>query len=112
MRGLLSALVLVCLLAVPALAADKEKGAKKVEFKGKLRTGIVAIGGETTGTIIETKDGTYELELGKDKELRAKAKRLDGKPVVVTGILGVRKGIEVKERKIITVTSLKGADEK
>ena len=57
MRGLCS-VVVVCLLAVPALAADKEKeGAKKVEVKGKLRTGVVAIGGETTGTVIDTKEG-------------------------------------------------------
>jgi len=31
---------------------------------------------------------------------------------VVAGTLEVRKGIEVGQRKIITVTSLKGADEK
>jgi len=31
---------------------------------------------------------------------------------VVAGTLEVRKGIEVRQRKIITVTSLKGADEK
>jgi len=113
MRGLLSAAVLVCLLAVPAPGADKGKeGPKKVEVKGTLRTGVVAIGGETTGTVIDTKAGRYELELGKDKALRAKARRLDGTPVVVAGTLEVRKGIEVRQRKIITVTSLKGADEK
>ena len=113
MRSLLSLVVLVCLLAVPALAADKEKkGAKKVEVKGTLRTGIVAIGGETTGTVIDTKEGRYELELGKNKELRDKAERLNGKPVVVAGTLEIRKGLAVKERKIITVASLKAADEK
>ncbi len=99
-----------CLLALPALGA--EKGPKKVEKTGKLKTGIVAIGGETTGTIVETKDGTFELDLGKDKELRAKAEKLSGKKVTVTGTLEVRKGVEVKERKIIKVTELKEAGDK
>lgn len=103
--------VFACFLALPLLAQDKEEP-KKMEFKGKLRTGIVAIGGETTGTILETKDGRLELDLGKDKELRKMADNLNGKAVVVTGILQVRKGVEVKERKIITVVSLKAGEEK
>ena len=60
---------LMCLVALPALAA--EPAPNKVEMKGTLRTGIVAIGGETTGTIIETKE-------------------LNGKMVVVTGELNMR----------------------
>jgi hypothetical protein len=102
---------LACLLALPLFAAQKEEP-KKVELKGKLTTGIVAIGGETTGTVIATKDGKFELDFGKDKEMRAKAKQLNGKTVVVTGTLTVRKGVEVKERKIVIVTTLKPADEK
>ena len=98
---------LLCLLALPALAADKE-----VQVRGTLKTGIVAIGGETTGTIVRTKAGTFELEFGKDKELRALAKKLDGKEVVVSGPLQVRKGVEVKERRIITVKTLKAAGDK
>ena len=79
---------LMCLVALPALAA--EPAPKKVEMKGTLRTGIVAIGGETTGTIIETKEGKYELDLGTDKDLRKKAEELNGKMVVVTGELNMR----------------------
>jgi len=60
---------LMCLVALPALAA--EPAPNKVEMKGTLRSGIVAIGGETTGTIIETKE-------------------LNGKMVVVTGELNMR----------------------
>jgi hypothetical protein len=59
---------LMCLVALPALAA--EPAPKKVEMKGTLRTGIVAIGGETTGTIIETKEGKYEPDFGTDRDLR------------------------------------------
>jgi hypothetical protein len=99
------------LLAVPAAAA--EKGAKMVEMTGILHTGIVAIGGETTGIIIKTKKkGTFELDLGKDKELRKLAEKLKGKTVKVTGTLVIRKGVEVKERRIITVTRLQEAKEK
>ena len=79
---------------------------KKVELIGTLKTGIVAIGGETTGNIIVTKDGTYELDFGKDKDLKVKAEKLNGKEVTVAGTLVVRPGVEVKERKIVTVTSL------
>jgi hypothetical protein len=100
----------LCLLALPAIAG--EQGPKKVEIKGILRTGIVAIGGETTGTIIRTKDDKYELDFGKDKKLKKKAEKLDGKAVVVTGTLVVRKGVEVKERKIIIVTKLEAAGDK
>lgn len=101
---------LACFVGLQAVAADKE--GKKVDLKGKLRTGIVAIGGETTGTIIETKDGTFELDFGKDKELRQKADKLNGDTVQVEGTLTVRKGVEVKERKIVAVSKLEEAKEK
>ena len=86
---------LMCLVALPVLAA--EPAPKKVEMKGTLRTGIVAIGGETTGTIIETKEGKYELDFGTDKDLRKKAEELNGKMVVVTGELNMR-------HKLLTAT--------
>ena len=72
----------------------------------------ITLSGRVSQATWHLKAGRYELELGKDKALRAKARRLDGTPVVVAGTLEVRKGIEVRQRKIITVTSLKGADEK
>ena len=81
----------------------KDKGAKKVELTGKLRTGIVAVGAETTGAVLETKKGKFELDFGKDKELRQKAEDLNGKAVKVAGTLEIRKGVEVKERKIVKV---------
>ena len=97
------------LLALAATAADKAP--RKVKLEGVLRTGVVAIGGETTGTVLKTKDGNFELDLGKDRELRARAEKLDGKRVVVAGTLRVRKGVEVKERRVITVTRLRAAAE-
>src|ERR1051326_8505479 len=71
----------------------KDKKAEKMEFTGTLRTGVVASGGETTGTIIETKEGKFELDFGKQKELRQKAEKLNGKSVVVVGKLEIRKGV-------------------
>jgi hypothetical protein len=113
MRNILIAAGAACLLAFPAFAADKDKDEpKKVEMKGMLKTGIVAIGGETTGVVVETKDGAYELDLGKDKDLKEKADKLNGKAVVVAGELTIRKGVEVKERKIIVVSSLKAGEDK
>ena len=104
-----------CLLGIaaqgPLQAGDKDKGkpvGKKVELRGTIKTGIFAFGGETTGTIIETKDGTYELAVS--KELRKDVDNLDKKLAVVTGTIAIRKGIEVKERKIVTVETVKSAD--
>lgn len=97
---------LVCLLTCSGCS-----GAKK-EMTGTLHTGIFAIGGETTGVELETTDGTFELDFGKNQELREKADKLSGKSVVVTGALERRSGIEIKERKIIMVTRLEEAKDK
>lgn len=103
--------VSILCLSLPADAAEegKKDEPKKVEMKGALEVGIVAIGGETTGTILKTKDGTFELDLAKNKELQQKAIKLNGKEVAVSGTLVIRPGVEVKERKIITVTTLEEA---
>ena len=87
-----------------------EESYVKVEIKGTLQTGVAAIGGETTGTVIRTKNGTLELDLAKDKDLQAQANKLNGKTVLVTDSLTVRRGVEVRQRYIVTVASLKPAD--
>ena len=109
--AILALAVLLVGLAVDAADKDdKKKEENKIEVKGRLRTGIVAVGAQTTGIIVETKKGTYELELGKDKELRARAEKLDKKEVQVTGTLTIKKGLEgMKDRKIIAVTKLEEA---
>jgi hypothetical protein len=113
-------LVGLVLAAVVALQGDREAtaGGKgggnyiKVEVKGTLKTGIMAIGGETTGTIITTDSGTLELDFGKSKELREEAQKLNGKAAVARGTLSVRKGVAIRQRLIVTVNSLKPAGEK
>jgi len=106
----------VMLAAGPPTEGSKVPGNKGPEgkmttYQGKLRHPVYAIGGETTGTIIETPAGTYELDLGGKKELQTLARSLNEKPVVVTGVLRVVKGVEIPERRIITVRELR-ADRK
>ena len=86
--------------------AGEKKGDEK-SYEGILKTGIMAIGVETTGVVLVTeKDGKYELDFGKKEELRISAEKLDGKQVLVFGQYKPRKGVEVRERRIIAVQRL------
>jgi hypothetical protein len=100
--------ILMCCAMVAADGAPADESIT-VTVVGTLRTGIVAIGGETMGTAITAKGIKWELDLGKNTELRATAEKLSGKQVTVTGTLERHAGVEVKERWIVTVTNLKGA---
>src|SRR5207248_3193658 len=105
------------ILALPLASADRTAGAGSEEpqakvYKGTLRHPVYALGGETTGTLIETEAGAYELDLGRQPGLLEQARSLANKPVVVTGTLTltVRPGAEAAPRRIIKVTELKAAD--
>jgi hypothetical protein len=76
---------------------------KDADFNGTLTTGVVAIGGETTGITLDAN----ELDLHGDKDLTKAADGLNGKAVAVTGYLTTKKGVEIKERHIIVVSTLK-----
>jgi hypothetical protein len=91
----------------PVLAADDADAYVKVEVKGRLETGIVAIGGETTGRVIHVGKVTWELDLKGDKELEALAEQLNGKDVLLTGLYRRVPGVEIRERHIVTVETLK-----
>ena len=80
-----------------------------VRVVGDLRTGVGAIGGESTGTTITAKGITWELNLGKRDRFRKAAKLLSGKKVFVEGSLERRRGVEIKERWIVTVSRLRSA---
>jgi hypothetical protein len=95
-------------LATPSLAEESIT----VTVTGTLKTGIAAIGGETTGATITAREVTWELDFGKNEELRKAADKWSGQQVTVTGSLERRAGVEVKQRWIVTVSSLKGPDEK
>jgi uncharacterized protein (TIGR01244 family) len=74
------------------------------EWTGKLLTGIVAIGGETTGIVLETAQGKLELQC--DAAQRATIESLKGQQVTIRGKLETRAGVEIPERRIITVTEI------
>jgi hypothetical protein len=78
-------------------------------FTGTVRTGIMAIGGETTGIVLATRAGDYELDVRGDRELAAKLETLNGKKIIVTGDYRPRRGVEVKERRIIIVREVRAA---
>ncbi|HVF65072.1 MAG TPA: hypothetical protein VNE58_13865 [Casimicrobiaceae bacterium] len=77
----------------------------EVTLRGTLRTGVMAIGAETTGITLTTKDGvTWELQLtGAQK---AKAEKLAGKSVAVAGIAREKPGVEIRKRRILEVRRL------
>jgi hypothetical protein len=112
---ILAALPLALLMSAPASGQDKAapKAGEfiRVEVQGKLQTGIMAIGGETTGTIVTANGVTWELDLGQNADLQKKAEGLNGKQALVRGELTRRQGIEVKERWIVKVSSLEAAPE-
>lgn len=76
---------------------------------GRLRHGVVAIGGETTGTTITFNRIVWELQLH-DEAAREFAKEHHKEPVVVTGTLRKIGGTEVKDRWIIDVKKLSERD--
>ncbi len=83
----------------------------KVEIRGRLRSGVAAVGGETMGTTITAGGATWELDLAGVPGGARGAQALDGRTVVVTGSLQVRPGVERRERAIVKVTSLAAAPE-
>jgi hypothetical protein len=111
-RRLLAVFLAVAVLTAGAHAADKDAEPKKkedsyvkVEAKGKLQTGIMAIGGETTGIVLRTSAGSFELDL--DARLRKQADKLNNKTVVVTGTLYTKPGVTRGPRTIVKVATLK-----
>lgn len=101
------ALVLCALMFFNALASAQEpKGDYvKVEIKGTLQTGIAAIGGETTGVQIRSGGVAWEVDPG--KKYRADIAKLNKKKVIIKGMLTVKRGVEIRSRTILSVTSLK-----
>ncbi len=93
-------------MPLPGLARGKSV---KVKVHGTLTHGVIAIGGETTGTTIRFGRTTWELDLRKERAFASDAERLNGQRVVVTGTLANQQGIETGKRQILTVDSLKSS---
>ena len=94
-------------MPLPKLAKDKTL---ELKVRGTLTHGVVAIGGETTGTTIRFGQTTWDLDLRRKKTFDSVAEKLNGKRVVVTGALAIQQGIETGNRTILTVDSLKSAE--
>jgi len=111
-RGATGAGIVLTLLALTGFqsASDtRSPDVVRVEVTGVLRTGIMAIGAETTGTMIQSGDIGWELDLGGDAALRARAKEMNGKRVTVTGTYRRKAGVEIPWREIVTVETLQPA---
>jgi hypothetical protein len=102
---------LPALLAVSSVAAALavDEDYIKVEIRGELTTDVVAIGGESTGTLIRAGNVTWELDLGGNAMLQKLAKELNKKTVLVTGAYTQKKGVEIPVRHIVKVEMLKAA---
>lgn len=74
------------------------------EWQGQVRVGVMAIGGETTGVVLETNDGlSFELAIS-DKNLLDSL--MDGWEIRVGGVLTSVNGLERPSRKIIKVKNI------
>lgn len=98
-------ILLMCLFVVTSSAGEDGtivEDTIEVTVVGTIRAGILAIGGETTGTTITAKGITWELNLGNAPGLWEAAESLNGRKARVRGTLEHRLGVEIPERWIVT----------
>lgn len=103
------ALFLILCLSAEAAEPTKPKSAVRVECHGQLRSGVVAIGGETTGTSIAFDRVIWDLKLA-DESGRNFAKDHHKKSVVVVGTLRRPNGVQIPDRWIIDVERIAEPD--
>jgi hypothetical protein len=102
-------LAMTMAIAGTAAGAGDADDAIDVVVRGTLRTGIMAIGGETTGTTVTARGATWELDLRGRPELASRAESLSGQRVVVAGSLEARPAVARRQRWILTVKTLEAA---
>ena len=90
------------------MPADGGQQYVEVTVHGTVRTGVVAIGAETTGATITAGGVTWDLELRGVQ--RAVAGKLNGRVAVVSGQLRRAAGVELRDRFIVDVRSIEPAD--
>lgn len=113
MRRINYGLLVLCGFASLVVASEskrKEPGIR-VECHGQLRHGIVAIGGETTGTTISFNRLTWELKLP-DDATRSFASEHHKQPVTAVGTLRCVDGTQLPVRWILEVERLAAPDTK
>jgi outer membrane protein OmpA-like peptidoglycan-associated protein len=75
------------------------------EWTGRVQTGMMAVGGETTGIVLTVGNERFELQAA-DESMRRQLGDLNGKTATIRGTLEVRPGVEVQSRRIITVSEI------
>jgi hypothetical protein len=95
---------IVAMTVTLALGAIQRATSQFGEWTGRVEAGVMAIGGETTGVRLVSE--TTSFDLSASGTIAARLRELSGQPVTVRGRLVVRPGIEIRERRIITVTEI------
>lgn len=75
--------------------------------QGVLRTGVMAIGGETTGYELDLLDHSQTYELILSDALKSKIQHLNGMTIEVEGFLKFLPGVERGPRPAIIVNDLR-----
>lgn len=75
------------------------------EWTGRVSSGLMAVGGETTGIMLVLAQDRLELQPA-DQAMRRRLEQLDGKTVTVRGTFETRQGVEVGTRRIIKVIEI------
>lgn len=80
---------------------DQSKDSIQVEVVGVMKSGVVAVGGESTGFTITANGMTFEVNL-----MRFRIADPNGKRARISGRLDVKPGVEGKQRRIIDVANI------
>lgn len=101
------------LVLVPAREPAEPKKNRSEHYvtvvcQGVVHTGIVAVGGETTGIEIEVApDDAIRWQLDADGRNAEKVSAADGRRVTVAGTLSVKRGVSGPDRWIVDVRSVR-----
>lgn len=111
MKLLVFAPIMLCVLLFPEVACAQIPNGPadymNVEITGDLRTGLVAIGGETTGSDIVANGWRFELDYPTD-EMATYADRLaQSKHAQVLGSFRLEKGVELPDRWVLDVKKIR-----
>ena len=87
---------------------DPDAGGRiDVDMVGVVRTGVMAIGGESTGTTVSALGFTWELDLGGNEAFADLARKSSGTELNVKGTVTVKQGVERGRRVIVVVKELR-----
>jgi 4-carboxymuconolactone decarboxylase len=108
-KAMKTLLLLLITLGLP-MSAFAQSASQKVTLTGTLRGGRIAIGGETTGWLLEYRDasGEHSVEVELPRELMTRAR--SGATVRVTGVFTNREYVERGTVRVFRVSRLDEAN--